>query len=296
VSIDELSLGATIRAWRDRLPPAAVGLPARRSGRAPGLRREDLAQLAGVSVDYVVRLEQGRATAPSPQVVASLARALQLTTTERDHLYRLAGLRPPARGLVTEHVPPGMQRILARLGDAPTAVFAADWRLVWWNRSWSALLGDPRKLLPAERNLVRSRFPTAADERRLTRWPVVSVNAEVADRAVVADLRRATAKFPGDPALAELVRCTIAGNERFAQLWQEGTVGDRRGERKTIHHPTVGELTVDCDVLVDTDSFLKIVVYTAPTPEDATKLQFAILTGSETGSGGRPGTEHSSMR
>jgi transcriptional regulator with XRE-family HTH domain len=284
MSIDELSLGATIRSWRDRLPPSAVGLPARRSGRAPGLRRADLAELAGVSVDYIVRLEQGRATTPSAQVVASLARALQLTTAERDHLYLLAGLQPPAGGLVTEHVPPGMRRILARLGDAPTAVFAADWRLVWWNRSWSALLGDPRELPAAERNLVRSRFPTAADEPRLARWPVVSVKPEVADRAVVADLRRATARLPGDPALAQLVRRTIAGNERFAQLWYEAAVGAHAEERKTIHHPVVGKITVDCDVLVDNDTDLKIVVYTAPSPQDETKLRLAIRTGSEHGS------------
>ncbi|WP_218671488.1 helix-turn-helix domain-containing protein [Microbispora sp. GKU 823] len=95
MTTDETSLGATIRAWRDRLSPAAVGLPAGRVRRAAGLRREELADLAGVSVDYVVRLEQGRATTPSAQVAAALARALQLGRAERDHLYRLAGLQPP---------------------------------------------------------------------------------------------------------------------------------------------------------------------------------------------------------
>src|SRR6201996_5340407 len=98
MSRDETGLGATIRAWRDRLTPADVGLPARRTRRAAGLRREELADLAGVSVDYVVRLEQGRATTPSAQVVSALARALRLSRPERDHLYRLAGLRPPAGG------------------------------------------------------------------------------------------------------------------------------------------------------------------------------------------------------
>lgn len=91
----ETSLAATLRVWRDRLTPAEVGLPAGWSRRAVGLRREELADLAGVSVDYVVRLEQGRATTPSAQVVAALARALQLTRAERDHLYSLAGLQPP---------------------------------------------------------------------------------------------------------------------------------------------------------------------------------------------------------
>ncbi len=91
----QTSLAATLRVWRDRLAPAEVGLPAGRSRRAAGLRREELADLAGVSVDYVVRLEQGRATTPSGQVVAALARALQLARAERDHLHGLAGLQPP---------------------------------------------------------------------------------------------------------------------------------------------------------------------------------------------------------
>src|SRR6266567_5473753 len=94
-------LGAMIRMWRDRLPPSAAALPSGRSRRAAGLRREELAELAGVSVDYVVRLEQGRATTPSPQIVSSLARALQLSRAERDHLYRLAGLQPPQDGAIT---------------------------------------------------------------------------------------------------------------------------------------------------------------------------------------------------
>ncbi len=100
-------LGATIRAWRDRLSPAAAGLPAGRVRRATGLRREELAELAGVSVDYVVRLEQGRATTPSAQVVSALARALQLTVAERDHLFRLARLIPPGDDQISDHIPPG---------------------------------------------------------------------------------------------------------------------------------------------------------------------------------------------
>src|SRR5262249_4949173 len=129
MSTADTSLGATIHAWRDRLTPEAVGLPARRSRRAAGLRREELAHLAGVSCDYVVRIEQGRATAPSPEIVGALVRALQLSRDERDHLYRLAGLQSPPDGTITDHIPPGMQRVLTRIGETPVAVFAADWRL-----------------------------------------------------------------------------------------------------------------------------------------------------------------------
>jgi transcriptional regulator with XRE-family HTH domain len=275
------TLGATIRAWRDRLTPADVGRPAGRARRAAGLRREELADLAGVSVDYVVRLEQGRASAPSAQVVSALARALRLSGQERDHLYRLAGLQPPLDGMINDHIPPGMQRVLTRLGETPVAVFTADWRLVWWNRGWAALLGDPSVIAPEDRNLITSRFPVpGGPSRRLADRPVVSENREAADRAIVADLRRASARYPGDPRLAALIRRTLDGNARFAALWHDGAVGGHAEDRKTIRHPDIGDVTVDCDVLSDSDTDLKIVIYTAaPGSEDATKLDLALVAG-----------------
>ena len=287
MSVDELSLGATIRAWRDRLTPAAAGLPMRRARRAVGLRREELAELAGVSVDYVVRLEQGRATTPSAQIVSALARALQVSREERDHLYRLAGLQPPQDGTITDHIPRGTQRVLTRIGETPVAVFAADWRLIWWNRSWAALLGDPSSVPDQNRNLVRARFPVGAGQgRRLAAWPVISENKEATDRAVVADLRRATARYPGDARLAELISQTLDGNERFARLWREGAVGGHAEDRKTIRHPDIGEITVDCDVLSDSDTDLKIVIYTAvPGSEDETKLDLARVAGARPATG-----------
>jgi transcriptional regulator with XRE-family HTH domain len=279
VSTDELGLGATIRAWRDRISPEAVGRPAGHGRRAPGLRREDLADLAGVSVDYVVRLEQGRAAHPSAQVVAALARALQLTVQERDHLYRLSGLQPPGPGVIGEHIPPGMQRVLARLGDAPTAVFAADWRLIRWNHAWAAALGDPSTVPPEERNFVRVRFPVPGEHARISAWPVDSTSQEATDRAVVADLRRASGRYPHDPRLAHLIRRSIDGNPRFARFWHEGAVGSHAEDRKTIRHPSVGDIDVDCDVLVDTATDLKIVVHTAhPGTEAASRLALATVT------------------
>lgn len=273
-------LGATIRTWRDRLPPSAAGLPAGRTRRAAGLRREELAELAGVSVDYVVRLEQGRATTPSASVVAALARALQLTAGERDHLYRLAGLAPPADDAVGEHIPPGVRRVLTRLGDAAVAVFAADWRLVWWNRGWAALLGDPGAAPPRLRNFARDRFPVDAGPARLARCPVVERNPGAVDAAVVADLRRATGRFPHDPRLAGLIRELTAGNRRFAELWAAGAVAAHREDHKTIEHPEVGPVTVDCDVLTEADSELKIVIMTtAPGTPDETRLRLATITG-----------------
>jgi transcriptional regulator with XRE-family HTH domain len=273
-------LGAMIRTWRERLPPSAAGLPVAHGRRAVGLRREELADLAGVSVDYVVRLEQGRATTPSESVVASLARALRLSTAERDHLYLLARLVPPADGTISDHLPPGMQRVLARLGDVAVAVFAADWHLVWWNRGWAALLGDPSAAPPRLRNFARDRFPVDAGPARLALWPVTETDRDATDAAVVSDLRRATGRFPRDGRLAALIRELIAGNERFAELWATGEVAAHREDHKTIEHPSVGPVTVDCDVLTDGDSELKIVIMSAaPGSEDETKLQLTTVTG-----------------
>lgn len=155
-------LGATLRSWRERLSPAAVGLPHGRPRRTPGLRREELADLAGISVDYVVRLEQGRFVTPSAQIVTALGRALQLTDAERDHLHRLAGLVPPSGAEISERVPAGLARMVDRLGDAAVAIFAADWQLIRWNHTWAALIGDPSQTAPELRNFARDTFPTDA--------------------------------------------------------------------------------------------------------------------------------------
>jgi transcriptional regulator with XRE-family HTH domain len=115
-------IGSYIQAWRHRLQPVDAGLPAGLSRRTRGLRREELASLAGISVDYLVRLEQGRATSPSTQVLAALSRALRLTIAERDHLYTVAGQAAPRRSAMTTHVPPSVQRLVDRLADLPVAV------------------------------------------------------------------------------------------------------------------------------------------------------------------------------
>lgn len=273
-------LGSTIRAWRDRLVPSAAGLPARHGRRTTGLRREELADLAGCSVDYVVRLEQGRATTPSAQVVGALARALQLSADERDHLFRLAALAPPSSGRVSEHLSPSVHRVLSRLGDSAVAVFAADWQLVWWNHGWAALLGDPAGVPVPVRNFARCVFPVADDGPAVALWPVVVQDQAHTEAAVASDLRRATGRFPDDPPLAGLVNSLLAGNARFAELWADGTVSAHREDRKVVHHPAVGPVAIDCDTLTDGEADLKIVVMTAaPGTEDETRFQLALLAG-----------------
>ncbi|MFI5718535.1 helix-turn-helix transcriptional regulator [Nocardia sp. NPDC051750] len=266
-------LGVALRGWRDRLAPADVGLPDISGRRARGLRREELAALAGLSVDYVVRLEQGRATHPSEQVIAALSRALQLEAGERDHLYRLAGLLPPPPGRISRHIPPSIQRLVARLGDLPIGVFSADWTLITWTPLWATLIGDPLTVPAEQRNLVRLTFLSGSGD------PVVSVRSERGDPAVqaalVADLRGAQALYPDDPGLQRLISECRSGSARFAELWRSGAVVAHVHDRKTVTQPLVGDVILDCDVLSVPGADLKVVVYTAPagTPE-AEKLDF----------------------
>ncbi|THF70178.1 helix-turn-helix domain-containing protein [Deinococcus sp. Arct2-2] len=268
---DTSSLAATLRVWRDRLTPSEIGLPAHALRRTAGLRREELAELTGLSVDYIVRLEQGRATSPSGTVVAELARALRLVPAERDHLYRLAGLQPPADRLISDLISPGVRRLLTRLGEMPVSVFAADWRQVWWNQRWAALVGDPSGVAPEDRNFAAARFPVPGRRAQVAAWPVRVRNQLVSDRALVADLRRASAHYPGDSRLSDLVQHLVSGNPEFADLWRGGVVGQHTDDRKVIEHPLIGEVEVDCDVLSAGDTDLKIVALTASPGSEAAR-------------------------
>ncbi|MGW1271502.1 helix-turn-helix transcriptional regulator [Streptomyces sp. NPDC002491] len=270
------TLGTALRRWRDRLSPVDVGRPARPGRRAAGLRREELAELAGLSVDYVVRLEQGRATSPSAQVVESLARALQLQPAERDYAYRLAGLLPPQEGTISTHVPAGVQRMLARLGEFPVGVFSADWTLLSWTPGWAVLLGDPGARTPAERNLARAVFATGPSG--LAAWPVLQ-EGDALRPALVADLRTALVTYPRDRALTGLIEELRSTSAEFTRLWDKGAVGRHVSSRKTIVHPQVGEVTCDCDVLTVPGCDIRLVVYTvAAGSADAEKLEFLRVT------------------
>jgi transcriptional regulator with XRE-family HTH domain len=275
---DMSDLGPMLHNWRDRISPQTVGLPVHGPRRAPGLRREELASLAGLSVDYLTRLEQGRATAPSAQVLGALARALRLTDDERDHLFLLGGQPAPAPGQVRRHLTPGVQRLLDRLDGVPVAVYDAGWYLVAWNRWWAALLGDPTELAPHERNLLRSSFTGSGSRVQHTPHQY-----EAFQTALVADLRSATARYPRDGALISLVSSLRATSSRFVELWASGVVAEHREDRKRIAHPEVGLLTLDCDVLTVSGSDLRVVTYTAaPGSADADALALLAVLGTQT--------------
>ena len=258
--------GIALRGWRERVSPRDSGLEAGGDRRIPGLRREELAGLAGLSVDYVVRLEQGRARNPSAQVVTALARALRLEPSERDHLFRCAHLAPPSAGNVSRHVPARVHRLVGQLAGNPTAVFAADWTLVSWNAMWSEAIGDPRTYGWGEQNLVAGMFrPDGVRGRApIAAWPVRCwAGDEVEEEDLVADLRVTAAAHPHDARLAAFVDRMLRDSPRFARLWSNGTARTHVGDRKTVEHPRVGDLDLDLDVVMAAGTDLRIVTYTA---------------------------------
>ncbi|MBV2366482.1 helix-turn-helix domain-containing protein [Streptomonospora nanhaiensis] len=262
-------LGAALRRWRDRVAPADVGLPAGRPRRAAGLRREEVARLAGISVDYVVRLEQGRASSPSAQVLTALARALRLSDEERHHLFLLAGRLAPAGDRGSAHLTPSVVRLLERMADSAVGVFDPAWTLVAANPVYTALAGEYSGAAGRDRNLLWRHF---------TGMPSGVVHtpeqADRFERAAVADLRSATARRPGDPRLRRLVADLRRHSPRFADLWAAHAVGTHAADTKTLHHPEVGALERDCDVPTVPGSDARVVVHTAaPGSESAAKLR-----------------------
>ncbi|WP_261957671.1 helix-turn-helix transcriptional regulator [Streptomyces nigrescens] len=267
--------GRTVRRWRDRASPEAAGLPAGGHRRAAGLRREELAMLAGISVDYVTRLEQGRATHPSEQVVEALGRALRLSGAEREHLFHVAGLVPPGQGTVPAYITPSVHRMLDRLTGTPVAVSDASWTLLLANPLYTALMGERQG---RERNGAwRAFLGSGGRVRHTTR------SRRALETAVVADLRAAARRYPADQRLRQLIGELRAHSDRFAELWDSGAVGRHEASRKTIDHPQVGTMTLDCDLLSVAGSDLRIMVYTAePGTEDAERLELLSVLGTQT--------------
>lgn len=281
-------LGALLRTWRDRLSPADVGLRTGDSRRAAGLRREELAALAGLSVDYVVRLEQGRARRPSDQVAAALARALQLRDAERDHLFVVAGLLPPSPGEVPAHIPPGVARLVARLGEIPLAVFTASWDLLTWSPLWSALLGEPVRPATGRPNLLRAHFAGTGLDARETRLVSSSGGPDAFEASLVADLRRVRGRYPGDRGVRALVEELLASSDRFRDLWESGAVGEQQSELKVLRTDLVGDVELDCDVFTVAGTDLRIVAYTAASGSAAAAKLEVLRAAAVTPTGTRP--------
>ncbi|WP_369230470.1 helix-turn-helix transcriptional regulator [Streptomyces sp. R21] len=270
-------LGQALRRWRDRVSPDSAGLPTGGHRRAAGLRREELALLAGISVDYVTRLEQGRSANPSGQVVEALARALRLSGDERAYLFRLAELVPPGPEMVPAYITPSVQRLLGRLVDTPVGVSDAAMNLLLANPMYAALMGDQSGLRGFERNGVWRNFlgmPT-----RVRHTPQQRRAFEV---GMVAELRATAVRYPADRQLRRMIEELRTKSKRFAELWDAGVVGRLEASRKTIEHPQVGRLTLDCDVLRVEGNDLHVLVYSAePGTEAAEKLELLSVVGTQ---------------
>ncbi|WP_337191829.1 helix-turn-helix domain-containing protein [Nocardioides flavescens] len=268
-------LARVLRRARARVRPEDVGLPVGLRRRVDGLRREELALLAGVSVDYVVRLEQGRGPHPSAQVLGALARALRLESDERDLLFRLAGAEPPRPGTIDVHVRPSVLRLVDRFADLPAMVLSAKGDVIAWNPLASALLGDWSAVAPHRRNHPRLTFlPEPGDRRTPLGGPPEDL--ERAERNVVAQLRGALSRYPTDTGLARLLDDLATGSERFRELWDEGSATTWRTHTKTLAHPVVGDVTLECDVLVVPDADQTLHVYSAA-PGTPAAEQLALL-------------------
>lgn len=270
-------LGRALRRWRDRVAPETVGLPVGGQRRAAGLRREELALLAGISADYITRLEQGRAVSPSGQVVEALARALRLSGDERAYLFQLAGLAPPGPDTVPVYITPSVQRLLDRLVDIPVGVTDAAHTLLLANPMYAALMGDPHGRRGFERNGAWRNFLGAPSRVRHT-----PEERRAFETGMVAELRATAGRYPADLQLRRLISELRAGSERFAELWDAGVVGRLETSRKTIEHPQVGLLTLDCDLLRVEGNDLRILVYSAvPGTEAAEKLELLAVLGTQ---------------
>ena len=272
-STNRAELAAFLRARRARLSPRQAGLPGTGPGRrrTPGLRRQEVAQLAGLSVDYYIRLEQGRGPHPSRQVLSALARALMLTTDERDYLFRVAGESPPAAPAPSREITPGIRHLLDTMPETPAYVVDAAYNVLAWNRLATYFIGDLSSY--EDRNMIRWTFRREPDDVMWTDEHVVRFT-----RATVADLRAAYARYPGDAAMESLVTEMLALSPRFAEVWAEHEVEVRGPMLKYVNHPQAGPLEFECQVLHIAETGQRLIAYCAA-PGSATEAAFRQMAG-----------------
>lgn len=244
-------LARFLRDRRERARPGDAGLPTGPRRRVVGLRREEVAALACISVDYYVRMEQARGPRPSRPVLKSLADALRLGPAERAHLFRLAGVTPAPPDSPPRHVRPHMAGLLHRMPETAVIVTAASYDVIAWNPLAEALLGNLR----AQPNLARRRF--------LFREEVLTTGHEEFGEIAVARLRAAADRYPRDAALAALLAELRAGSAEFSQIWAANPVHASGHRAKTMIHPELGPLHLNCDILTVPDDDQQVVFMTA---------------------------------
>ncbi|MFJ5225006.1 helix-turn-helix transcriptional regulator [Streptomyces sp. NPDC088400] len=285
-------LGDFLRSRRAALAPHQVGLPDDgRPRRVPGLRREELAQLAHVSIDYVVRLEQGRTRRVSRPVLDALADALRLAADERAYLFTVADVTPgaPTPGPGRPQVDPRLRQMLAAMHDIPAMVLNRRMDVLAWNRGAAALLTDFGALAPAERNLIRLTFLDDTYRALYADWPRAA-------RECVAVLRMEAGRHPRDQVIAALIGELSMRDPDFRTWWASHRVRGPRQLTKTYLHPVVGSITLDVQQFsVDTQPDQQLVAYTAPPDSPSQEaLRFLLQWAARPGrANGRPATHDS---
>lgn len=262
-------LARFLRDRREALRPEDAGVDAAAAAagsvrRTPGLRREEVAELATMSVDYYVRLEQARGPKPSPRILTALAGALRLSPAERTHLFRLAEVVPLAPAGPPRRVRPHVRHLLERMSDTAAVVTAADYTVLAFNPLADALLED----LGSRPNLARRRFLDR--DRGLTEG-----HEEFAEIAV-GRLRAAADRYPGDEELAGLLAELRAGSEEFVEVWAANPVRPAGYRIKTLIHEELGALRVGCSILAVPDDDQQMVFMTAE-PDTASRRAFRHL-------------------
>jgi transcriptional regulator with XRE-family HTH domain len=264
-------LGEFLQTRRARVRPEDVGLPPGRDRRVTGLRREEVALLANVSVDYYVRLEQGRADNASDAVLTAVADALRLTETEREHLRSLAGSAPRPRAPQAV-VRPQLEALIGALRDIPAIVVDRLGNVLAWNSGAAAVVHDFAVLDPGERNLARIYFLDPDARTFYDDWEAVAW-------ASVAHLRRASAEYAADPDLAALVDDLSAASPEFARFWTTHDVAAPAHCPKVLHHPTAGRLTFSLESLqLPGDDGQYVMTYTPTDPTTQAAMQTLLAT------------------
>lgn len=267
--MDRALLADFLRARRERLQPEDVGLLRGSRRRTGGLRREEVAVLAGMSADYYSRLEQQRGPMPSEQMLAALARALGLSPSEREHLFALGGHSAPRRTLRDEQVSPAMRRIVERLSDTPAIVLSRFGEALLQTRSAVALFGDYTRFTGMSRYLVYRWFTDPA-QRAL--YP--PEDHAIRGRVFTAEIRAAYTADPTGTA-SEIVEALLAVSPEFAEVWRLHEVDvTHHHDLKRYRHPELGELELYARRLIDPDEGQELLVILAQpgSPSDE-KLQ-----------------------
>jgi transcriptional regulator with XRE-family HTH domain len=264
-------LGGFLRARREALRPADVGLAPGGRRRTPGLRREEVALLANISVDYYERLEQSRGSTPSEALLANLARALRLSVDERNYLYDLAGYPPPQRTAVGRYVDPGMMFLLDALTTVPAQVTDELNTVLAQNPLATALVGPWAEAEGRDAN-VTWRWFTDPGSRSLN----VPEEHEAIGRGYVADLRAAAARRGHDRTSVQLVSDLRAASPEFAEYWDSRQVAPLHSTRKVLVHRRVGRLDVQCDIVLSATTGHRMVIF-RPQPGTTTAEGFDFL-------------------